>query len=75
MRVHVRFWNQFESEIDEVEIGPASKFSYLKELLVPRLRYLLMAPLLDLRVIQGPNLYYLVSLVNQLKLLLPIFNV
>ena len=32
------FWNQFESEIDKAEIGPVSKFSYLKELLIPRKR-------------------------------------
>ena len=27
-----RFWNQFESETDKAEIGPVSKFSYLKDL-------------------------------------------
>ena len=31
-----RFWNQFETEIDQVQISPISKFSYLKELLVPK---------------------------------------
>ena len=31
-----RFWNQFESETDKTEIGPTSNFSYLKELLIPR---------------------------------------
>ena len=36
-----RFWNQFESEIDKAEIGPVSKFSYLKELLIPRVRLLI----------------------------------
>ena len=33
-----RFWNQFESEIGKAEIGPVSKFSYLKELLTARVR-------------------------------------
>ena len=36
-----RFLNQFESEIDKAEIGPVSKFSYLKELLIPRVRLLI----------------------------------
>ena len=31
-----RFWGQFEAEIDKSDIGPVAKFSYLKELLVPR---------------------------------------
>ena len=35
-----RFWNQFETEIDQVQISPISKFSYLKELLVPKVRLL-----------------------------------
>ena len=29
-----RFWNQFETEIEQAEIGQITKFSYLKELLV-----------------------------------------
>ena len=36
-----RFWNQFETEIDKVEIGTISKFSYLKEFLVPKMRALI----------------------------------
>ena len=36
-----RFWNQFETEIDQVQISPISKFSYLKELLVPKVRFLI----------------------------------
>ena len=36
-----RFWNQFETEIDKVEISAISKFSYLKEFLVPKLRALI----------------------------------
>ena len=35
------FWNQFEIEINEAKIAPASKFSYLKELLSPRMRLLI----------------------------------
>ena len=31
-----RFWNQFETEIDQVQISPIKKFSYLKELLFPQ---------------------------------------
>ena len=34
-----RFWNQFETEIDQV--SPISKFSYLKELLVSKVRLLI----------------------------------
>ena len=36
-----RFWNQFETEIDQVQISLISKFSYLKELLVPKVRLLI----------------------------------
>ena len=36
-----RFWNQFETEIDKVEISAISKFPYLKEFLVPKLRALI----------------------------------
>ena len=33
-----RFWSQFEAEIDHAEIGQVAKFSYLKELLIPKVR-------------------------------------
>ena len=33
-----RFWGQFEAEIDKSDIGTVAKFSYLKELLVPRVK-------------------------------------
>ena len=33
-----RFWGQFEVEIDKSDIGQVTKFSYLKELLVPKVR-------------------------------------
>ena len=33
-----RFWGQFEAEIDKSGIGQVAKFSYLKELLVPKVR-------------------------------------
>ena len=36
-----RFWNLFESEIDKAAIGPVSKFSYLIELLISRVRLLI----------------------------------
>ena len=36
-----RFFYQFETEIDQVQIPPISKFSYLKELLVPKVRLLI----------------------------------
>ena len=35
------FQNQFESEIDKAKIGSVSKFSYLGELLIPRVRLLI----------------------------------
>ena len=34
----IRFWNQFETEIDEAKLTQVAKFSYLKELLVPSVR-------------------------------------
>ncbi|XP_028418013.1 uncharacterized protein LOC114543407 [Dendronephthya gigantea] len=33
-----RFWGQFEKEIDKAEISPITKLSYLKELLIPKVR-------------------------------------
>lgn len=33
-----RFWNQFEAEIDRANIDAVGKFSYLKELLLPKVR-------------------------------------
>ena len=33
-----RFWSQFETEIDKAEIGQVAKFSYLKELVIPKVR-------------------------------------
>ena len=35
------FWNQFESNIEKSELSPVSKFSYLKELVSPKIRSLL----------------------------------
>ena len=32
----VCFWNQFKSGIEKSELSPASKFSYLKELVSPQ---------------------------------------
>ncbi len=34
----LRIWNQFETEIDSEAISKVTKFSYLKELLEPKLR-------------------------------------
>lgn len=34
----IRFWNQFETEIDEAKLTQVAKFSSLKELLVPSVR-------------------------------------
>ena len=36
-----RSWNQFENEIDQVQISPISKISHLKELLVPKVKLLI----------------------------------
>ena len=36
----LRFWNQFEAEIEKTKINEVTKFSYLKELLVPKVRLL-----------------------------------
>ena len=34
----VRFWNQFQAEIDKANISQLTKFSYLKELVIPSVR-------------------------------------
>ena len=39
-----RFWNQFESDIEKSELSPVSKFSYLKELVTPKVRSLIDGP-------------------------------
>ena len=36
-----QFWNQFETEMVEVQSSPTSKFSYLKEFLVPKVRLII----------------------------------
>ena len=36
----LRFWSQFEMEIDRADITTVSKFSYLKELVIPKVRAL-----------------------------------
>ena len=36
-----RFWNQFEAEIDRSDVPGVTKFSYLKELLEPKVRALI----------------------------------
>ena len=33
-----RFWNQFEAEIDRAEVAAVTKFSYLKELVDPKVK-------------------------------------
>ena len=37
----LRFWSQFETEIDRVDIATVSKFSYLKEFFIPKIRALI----------------------------------
>ena len=34
----IRFWNQFQTEIDKAKLTQVAKFSYLKELVVPSVR-------------------------------------
>lgn len=34
----LRFWNQFKAEIDSFNISPITKFSYIKELVDPKVR-------------------------------------
>ena len=34
----LRFWSQFEMEIDRADITTVSKFLYLKELVIPKVR-------------------------------------
>lgn len=34
----LRFWNQFRAEIDSADVSPITKFSYLKELVDPKVR-------------------------------------
>ena len=36
----LRFWSQFEMEIDRADITAVSKFSYLKELMIPKVKAL-----------------------------------
>jgi hypothetical protein len=34
----MRFWNQYKAEIDNSDVSPVTKFSYLKELVIPSVR-------------------------------------
>ncbi|XP_028408199.1 uncharacterized protein LOC114530777 [Dendronephthya gigantea] len=34
----LRFWNQFEAEVDKADVAPVTKFSYLKELVDPKVK-------------------------------------
>ena len=36
-----KFWNQFEIQIDKCDLPQVSKFSYLKELVIPKVRVLI----------------------------------
>ena len=58
----MRFWNQFETEIDKANLTQVAKFSYLKEYPVcacPWTDY----PL-QLKVMKGPRLYYKLSMAS-----------
>ena len=55
-----RFWNQLETEINQIQISPISKFFYLMELLVPKVRLLIKGKMgyrLHLRATLGLSLY------------------
>ena len=59
-----RLWSKFEREIDKAEIDPISKFSYLKELLISRVRLLIDHLPFTSEGFQEPNLYFLESFGN-----------
>ena len=40
----LRFWNQFETEIDKAAITQVAKFSYLKELLITKIHSVVDGP-------------------------------
>ena len=48
-----QFWNQFETETDQVQISPISKFFYINELLVTKARLLKMGYPLHMRAMLG----------------------
>ena len=55
-----RFWNQLETEINQIQISPISKFFYLMERLVPKVRLLIKGKMgyrLHLRATLGLSLY------------------
>ena len=37
----LRFWNQFESQVDKYDLSQVSKFFYLKELVIPKVHLLI----------------------------------
>ena len=54
------FWNQLETEINQIQISSISKFFYLMELLVPKVRLLIKGKMgyrLHLRATLGLSLY------------------
>ena len=38
------FWNQFETEIIQIQISSISKLSYLQEFFIPKVRFLIDGP-------------------------------
>ena len=69
------FWNQFETKTDDVKIIAISKFSYLKEFLVVKLRALIDGlPFTPERYAREQSLFSQPSLDNLVKWQLPISN-
>ena len=67
-----RLWNQFKTEIDQVQISPISPFSYLKELLIPKVSLLIDEPPFTSEGYTRAKLILTSWYVNQVRLLLPI---
>ena len=51
----LRFWSQFETEIDSTDIKTVRKFSYLKKSVIPKVRALINGRLFNTEGYEKPN--------------------
>ena len=51
----LRFWSQFETEIDWTDIKTVRKFSYLKKSIIPKVRALINGRLFNTEGYEKPN--------------------
>ena len=72
---YFRSWNQFETQIDKSELLSVTKLSYLKEMVVPRVRLLIEGLPWNTERYKQPKKILPSKLENQVKLRMLIFKI